>query len=282
MGSKEEHGVVTLHEGTRYSSVHCTGKGVFLTATGSGEVHVIAEEGLQPEVYIAANGQPTGVAMDSTGRLYIADTALRAVTQITDGVNNVFVKEYEGKSFRGPSSLAFGPDGSMYFTDSGPLGETTLQNPNGSCFCVTMLPKGGEQILMPLVLESLAHPGGIAVSVDGKNIFVSELLRNRVLRLFEYPSGVWQTSVYYQFSGSVGPSCLACSSDGTLYVGMFEPASCARPGSTGTVNIISTKGQLLKTITIPGAAIEGLALSSDERCLYVTEASGKAVYRVEL
>jgi sugar lactone lactonase YvrE len=281
MGSKEESAVATLHTGTRYSSVHCTGKGVFLTAMGNGEIHVLAEDGERPEIYTNADGQPAGIAMDKTGRLYIADTALRAVTQNSDDVSNVFVKEYEGKSFRGPSSLAFGPDGSMYFTDSGPLGETTLQNPSGSCFCVTMLPNGGEQILKPLVLESLAHPGGIAVSADGKNIYISELLRNRVLRLFEYPSGVWQTSVYYQFSGSVGPSCLACGKDGTLYVGMFEPSSCAQ-GSSGTINVLSADGQVSKTISIPGTAIEGLALSDDGSCLYVTEASNKALYKVEL
>ena len=144
-----------------------------------------------------------------------------------------------------------------------------------------MLPKGGEQILKPLILESLAHPGGIAVSADGKNIYISELLRNRVLRLFEYPSGVWQTSVYYQFSGSVGPSSLACARDGTLYVGMFEPASCAMPGSSGSIHVLSG-GKISRTISIEGTAIEGLALSTDESCLYVTEASKKALYKVEL
>ena len=222
--------------------------------------------------------------MDSTGRIYIADAAMRAVTQVTEDGNKEFVKEYEGKTFCGPNSLAFGPDGSMYFTDSGPLGETTLQNSSGSCFCITMLPKGdeGEQILKPLVHECLAHPSGIAVSPGGKNIYVSEMLCNRVLRLFEYPAGVWQTSVYYQFSGKVGPSGLACGSDGTLYVGRFEPSTCALPGAVGIVSVISPNGTIVRDIVVPGPSVEGVALSDDETCLYVSEASTKCVYKVAL
>ena len=262
--------------------MHCTGKGIFLTTVGCGDVHVMADEGTPPEVYMKVDGEPTGVAMDSMGRVYIADTALRAVTQVTEEENNVLVKEYEQKSFRGPSSIAFGPDGAMYFTDSGPLGESTLQTPNGSCFCITMTPKGGEQILKPLVLECLAHPCGIAVSADGKNLFVSELLRNRVVRLFEYPSGVWQTSVYFQFSGRVGPSGIACADDGTLYVGMFEPASCSNGTTTGIVQVINPDGSSGRQIMIPGPAVEGIALSVNGSTLYVTEASTKSVYAVSL
>ena len=147
-----------------------------------------------------------------------------------------------------------------------------------------MLPKGdeGEQILKPLVHECLAHPSGIAVSPGGKNIYVSEMLCNRVLRLFEYPAGVWQTSVYYQFSGKVGPSGLACGSDGTLYVGRFEPSTCALPGAVGIVSVISPNGAIVRDIVVPGPSVEGVALSDDETCLYVSEASTKCVYKVAL
>ena len=282
--STKESDVETVCSGVRYSNAHRTGKGILLTAVGSGEVHILSEGSTEPELVARTNGQPAGVAMDSTGRIYIADAAMRAVTQVTEDGNKEFVKEYEGKTFCGPNSLAFGPDGSMYFTDSGPLGETTLQNSSGSCFCITMLPKGdeGEQILKPLVHECLAHPSGIAVSPGGKNIYVSEMLCNRVLRLFEYPAGVWQTSVYYQFSGKVGPSGLACGSDGTLYVGRFEPSKCALPGAVGIVSVISPNGTIVRDIVVPGPSVEGVALSDDETCLYVSEASTKCVYKVAL
>lgn len=282
--SSKESDVETICGGVKYSNAHRTGKGILLTAVGSGEVHILSEGSSEPELVAKTNGQPAGVAMDSTGRIYIADAAMRAVTQITEEGNKQFVSEYEGKTFYGPNSLAFGPDGSMYFTDSGPLGETTLQNPSGSCFCITMLPKGdeGEQILKPLVHECLAHPSGIAVGPEGKNIYVSEMLRNRVLRLFQYPAGVWQTSVYYQFSGKVGPSGLACGKDGTLYVGRFEPATCTAEETAGTVSVISPNGTLVTEISIPGPAVEGIALSDDETCLYVTESSTKCVYKVSL
>ena len=38
----------------------------------------------------------------------------------------VIVNEYEGKSLKGPNSAIFDSTGQLFFTDSGPLGETGL------------------------------------------------------------------------------------------------------------------------------------------------------------
>ena len=40
-----------------------------------------------------------------------------------------FVKDYEGEGMVGPNNVCCGPDGSLFFTDSGPLGETTFKTP---------------------------------------------------------------------------------------------------------------------------------------------------------
>ena len=66
---------------------------------------------------------------------------------------------------QGPSSLAFDGEGSLYFTDSGPLGESTLQSPLGSCYVISGPAQG--QILRPLARSCLAHPSGIAVTPSG-------------------------------------------------------------------------------------------------------------------
>ena len=47
-------------------------------------------------------------------------------------------------------------------------------------------------------------------------------MRNRVLRFFQRPEGVYHGSVFHQLSGGVGPSCLALDEQGVLYIGQFE------------------------------------------------------------
>ena len=47
-------------------------------------------------------------------------------------------------------------------------------------------------------------------------------MKNRVLRFFQRPDGVYHGSVFYRLNGGVGPSCLALDEQGTLYIGQFE------------------------------------------------------------
>ena len=44
---------------------------------------------------------------------------------------------------------AFDGEGNLFFTDSGPFGETSLEKPKGSVFCVEV----ADQLLKPLALE---------------------------------------------------------------------------------------------------------------------------------
>merc|ERR1712224_933042 len=65
-----------------------------------------------------------------------------------------YVREYEQHMFLGPNSLCLSRNGMLYFSDSGPLGETSIQNPKGSVFAISP----STQLLIPLALNVLAHP----------------------------------------------------------------------------------------------------------------------------
>ena len=56
-------------------------------------------------------------------------------------------------------------------------------------------------MLKPISLNNLAGPAGIALSPDGRFIYVCEMMTNRVLRYFQQPEGVYHASVFYQLSG---------------------------------------------------------------------------------
>ena len=55
---------------------------------------------------------------------------------------------------------------SLLFTDSGPFGETSLQNPKGSLFEIDL----DTLYMNPLALNCLAYPTGLALSNNEKNM----------------------------------------------------------------------------------------------------------------
>ena len=176
---------------------------------------------------------------------------------------------------QGPNSVVFDADENMFFTDSGPFGETTLSNPSGSLFAVVASPEGG-QVLKPIALETLAHPTGLCLSPTGASIFVAEMMTNRLLRFVQRPAGVYHCSVFHQFSGKLGPSSLACDRSGNLYVGRYDIAGCSE---TGTVTVLSPDGAVLAELSVPGPEVTGVTLNDAHTELYVTEASANTVYR---
>jgi sugar lactone lactonase YvrE len=175
-----------------------------------------------------SSGQPLGLEFDSNGVAFVCDAAHQAIFRISrveqeDG--NLrhdiepYVKEYEQSQFIGPNSLCLSrQSGMLYFTDSGPFGETSLQNPRGSVFAISP----ATQLLIPLCLNTLASPCGVALSPDEKNIYVAETAMNRILRFSQHPPLVFNCSVFYQLSGRFGPTALAVSSNGEIYVAHFD------------------------------------------------------------
>jgi sugar lactone lactonase YvrE len=148
---------------------------------------------------VNTGGVPNGVAFDPNGVVYICDFAHQAVLTLgaaedgTDQQLTAIVKDYEGKNLKvwpasavitvccnrsvftrglrprcrqGPNSVAVDSKGTVYFTDSGPFGGSTLASPKGSVFCIS----ADGRLLQPLALSCLAHPSGVAVSPDEKTL----------------------------------------------------------------------------------------------------------------
>ena len=140
---------------------------LFYLLQDTGEVIAIDPSGETERIH-CTNGQPSGAAFDEQGILYISDFAHGAVLAIHEAGNDqqeFVVGVYEDVPLKGPHSIVAGSNGNLYFTDSGPLGETSFQKPEGSLFVISNSPSG--QILKPISLGNLAGPTGIAVSPDG-------------------------------------------------------------------------------------------------------------------
>lgn len=226
-------------------------------------------------------GLPSDITVSAGGTAYVADMEHRAILRIgNDGVETM-VKDYEGAALLGPSSIV--SSGNMiYFTDSGPLGESTIERPKGSVYCIERDANHG-QLLKILASKCLAHPCGICV--DGLHIYVAEMLANRILRFTRRPNGAHLMSVLHHFSGRLGPSAIACDTDtGLLYVARFEFDS-STPGLVSVIDPSGANGGHVRDIEIPeldGCEITGLTLHHETKTLYIFEASRGKVVKLEL
>eukprot|EP00164_Ancoracysta_twista_P001352 GFYU01001762.1.p1 GENE.GFYU01001762.1~~GFYU01001762.1.p1 ORF type:complete len:279 (-),score=57.12 GFYU01001762.1:155-991(-) len=245
---------------------------VLCVASQNGEICRVSPSGTL-ESFANSGGSPAGLAFTSEGDTYICDHVHQAVLLRNENNDlNEVVKEYEGQNFKGPSSVVFDSSGTMYFTDSGPMGETSLANPRGSVFSVS----GDGQLLHPLALNCMAHPSGIALSPDDATVYVCETLANRVIRFVQKPAGVFHSSVFYQCSGSLGPTAVQVDGQGRILVAMYDFAGCS---SDGRILVLGADGSLQNTIVLTGAPeISGMTLNQQKDQLYITETSTNSIY----
>lgn len=237
------------------------------------------------ESWGSSSGQPLGLEFDAQGSAFVCDAAHQAIFRITrtegeDGLLRQeiepYVREYEQSQFIGPNSLCLSRQaGMLYFTDSGPFGETSLQNPRGSVFAINP----STQLLVPLCLHTLAHPCGLALSADEKCIYVAETAMNRILRFSQHPPGVFHCSVFHQLSGRFGPTALTVSAAGDLFIAHFDFADNTE---NGRIVMLDSEGELTATFGVPGPEITGICLAPDQRSLIVTERSTTSLYKVPL
>jgi len=166
---------------------------------------------------------------------------------------------------------------SLFFTDSGPLGETSIESPQGSVFAIDL----SVSMLKPIIDGKLAHPSGIALSNDENMIFVAETGLNRVLRIVCHSSGSYHTSVFHQFSGRFGPTALAMHPDGRLYVARFDFTECSK---NGLITILNAEGGIDEELTLNDCPeITGLFFSKmQEDILYATESSTNSLLKIQV
>jgi DNA-binding beta-propeller fold protein YncE len=108
---------------------------------------------------------------------------------------------------------------------------------------------------------------------------VSETGANRVLRFVQRADGAFYPSVFKQLSGRRGPTGIACSPDGGVFVAHAEFSECSK---TGVVLRLDAEGNEVARFEVDGADLSGLALSPDGSFLVVCESAHGSVIRVDL
>jgi sugar lactone lactonase YvrE len=205
-----------------------------------------------------------GIAYDTQSRLYMCETETRSLVRLDKRGNmETLAATFEGKKLNSPSDVAVRRDGHAYFTDPAFAGaiDTRELSFNG-IFHVG--PKGEIEA----VARWQTRPNGIALSADGRRLFVSDADRHAVVE-FDLDSKGTATNPRDFITGVQGvPAGLRLDAAGHLYV-------CA----TGLA-IYNPDGKLFRTIMNTLRVLDCTFGDADLESLYV--ATPKDVYRVRI
>lgn len=224
-----------------------------------GEFDVIAE----------FDGEPNGLTLHKDGTLYIADHKNGLLSlDPTTGKHDVVLNRIRREGFKGLNDAIFDLDGNLYFTDQG---QTGMHDPTGRIY---RLRPGGE---IDLLVDTIPSPNGMAISPDGRMLYVAVTRANQVWRLPLHADGsTTKVNVFLNLSGGLtGPDGLAMDEDGNLAV-----CHCG----LGTVWIFSPLGEPLyrirtKTGLDATAACYG---GAENKTLFITESSTGSILKVDL
>jgi len=171
----------------------------------------------------------------------------------------------QGRKFVGPNDFALDHDGGIYFTCSGEPGKSGHSN-------VFYIAADGT---ISLAVPDMHNANGIALSLDGKTLYVIETDENRLLRFAVEGAGKLSGRQLFlnmdELTHPVGhiyPDGVKIDSHGLLYIGQ-NPKEPKAP-LAGTIFVVNSDGKLLRTLKLPSPGVPNLTFSPDEKTLYVT------------
>jgi gluconolactonase len=233
----------------------------------SGNLLSVDEQGAC-SVRTNTGGAPNGAKFHRDGRLFVADKNLGIVAYDPEAdATTVVMNSYRAERLRGTNDLVFDADGGLYFTE--PYGSSAI-HPTGRLFYVPH----GEDAAPVVVADTLAFPNGVALSPDGRNVYVGEYAKKRLLSLPAVGSpDIFDVAyVVAHTVGGIGPDGIAFDADGNLYAAVFQGKGVA---------VFAPDGRPLGTLELPdeaGTFVTNLAFH--DGWLYITEASAGEIWRV--
>lgn len=214
------------------------------------------------------DGEPNGMKFLDARTLLVCDYrhGLMAV-DLASGAVRPYLDRRNSERFKGVNDLVFDADGNLYFTDQG---QTGLHDPSGRLY---RLRPGGQ---LDLLLSNVPSPNGVALSPDGRVLYLGVTRGNQVWRVPLLDDGsVSKVGAFFTSYGPSGPDGLAVDRSGRVVV--------ANPG-LGLAWVLSPRGEPEVVLrSAAGTSLTNVAFGGpDGRTLYCTESVSGSVLRATL
>jgi gluconolactonase len=198
-----------------------------------------------------------GNTLDHKGRLITCEHSGRRLSILDhDGTHRTLVDKLDGRAFNSPNDVVVAADGAIYFTDPD-YGLRGAPSEIGGNWVYRFDPAKNE---LRVLAKDFDKPNGIALSPDGKCLYVADAGKPKHIRVFDVldDGGVANSRVFCDIDQGT-PDGIRCDTDGRLW-------SSAGDG----VRIYDTAGKLLGTIPVPEVPANLCFGGEDGKTLFIT------------
>lgn len=218
---------------------------------------------------VADSGRANGLQVGSSGELIACQADGRVVAFSPDGSRvRVLTDSYRGRRYNAPNDLALDSAGGVYFTD--PFFEAPRPRPQGVAGVYYLAADGSVSRL----IDCLRGPNGIALSPDGRTLYVVPSLERHVMAYPVLRAGLL---------GPGRPFCRLAPSGISFFPGgdgaAVDVAGNLYVATISGVQVFDPAGRALGVIRVPERPSNVAFGGPDRRTLFVT--AGGSLYAAE-
>jgi gluconolactonase len=203
------------------------------------------------------DGEPNGAKFINDRELLVTDYRHGLMrVDVATGAVRPHLERRNSECFKGVNDLVFDAAGNLYFTDQG---QTGLHDPTGRLY--RLRPSGQ----LDLLLANVPSPNGVALSPEGRVLYLGVTRGNQVWRVPLLDDGsVSKVSAFFTSYGPSGPDGLAVDTAGRVLV--------ANPG-LGLVWVLNHRAEPEQVLrSAAGSSLTNLAFGGpDRQTLFCTE-----------
>ncbi len=222
--------------------------GAITTVAGSGTIGYTGDNAAATSAYL---NTPTGIAFDSKGNFYIADSVNNVIRKVAGGTITT-VAGTQGGGYNGdqglanvaamynPTGLIFDSDGNYYIADNG---NSLIRKVDTKGFITSYLGAGATS-------NRLNHPNALAYG-PGNVLYISDSNNNRIAKYVAPTLSNFAGNLTAGFAGDGNPATLAqlnkpvgiaIDSAGSLYIADANNGRIRKVAPDGTISTIAGKG----------------------------------------